>query len=139
MTKQKTSQLAYFLISCLAVLAIHYLYYLFADEQTECFTNSICLSSKNDIYAFSAIQGGFIIFLILLATFSIRFMWFAVQKGFAIYLGGGLMLMLGPVGIAILIAVTPQDEILNFIHIIIIGSLLSLLGGFMIFKTWTKK
>lgn len=123
----------------LGLVVVHSVQMTLNAEGIECITDSVCLSTKNDMLMLACLQASFIVFLIIIARITLLFMLFAISKGFGVYLGGGLMMVLGLTGVAILFSVTATEEIVNFIHIIVVGCFLVLFGAFMIFKTWQKR
>lgn len=129
----------YLLLCWLTLFVAEYFYFFITDESVECLTDNICLSTKNSPALLAMAQSSLIMLLIFVAFFTSYLMMLAWLKGFAIYLGAGLMILLGGGGVATLIAVTPKDELLDFIHIIIIGSFFILLGIFMLYKTLQKR
>jgi hypothetical protein len=113
-----------------------YVYMLIADEFIECITDNYCVSSKESKLSLSGLYSSFFVLLVYISRAAQNFMGYALQRGFGIYLGGGVLTVLGVFGITILFLVTPREQISNFVHIIIIGLSLSGFGLFMIVKTW---
>lgn len=142
MTQAKQKKLHGYLIGLIAIIALYavfYSVYYFGEEVTECFTETICLSSKQSILAFTAIQGTFILLLIAIMIGTFKVCFWLLNKGYMIRVGGGLILILGIVGLFVFYKFVPSDEQKDFIHIAIIIAFAIFGGSAMLYTGFRKK
>ncbi len=100
-----------------------------------CMLDSICFSGDGSPF-WEAIKFGSAVTMLLAALYiGFTIAQFAITRFEPIALGAWTLVAVGIVGVVVFIAVSSREEILRFIHIIVIGSLLSGFGAFMLIKT----
>ena len=113
--------LGWLALSSVILTGFFYLQQWLSPEDILCLTDALCFSSHADILIVAGIKALTLVLIVLAAQIAFIFMAWAASRGLVYVVGGFVMFVLGLTGIYVLYAVTPRSELVDYIHIIVIG------------------
>lgn len=122
-----------------ALYAVHYIFLVLSVEYTECLTASICLNSHDHIILLSFVYTVTRLMLIACAGALVFALMYTMKKRLLFITGGIVCFILSTVSMALLLMLTPPEEMNQYIHIIVISVLVGLLGLFFIYAQFKKR
>ena len=123
----------------LALFVTHYVYLATGAEFTECITDTICLSSKDDLVMLVLMYTVTRCILLIGGLSAIILTMLLIRNKYFFLLAGILCFAISVTGLFALFKLTPTNELHNYIHIMVITAFVALPGCVFIYAQFKKR